>query len=193
MKPLEVQDILSLETYDSKREDYRREATALRKLRRFELSDSCVLIFENRKTVQYQVQEMIRVERDDSPEHIALELSCFNLLIPGERELSATLVIRVPEYREVDNALQRLNGITRQCISLNIGAEKVYASFDVDEDTLVCDSDVFYIRFTLTEEQVAAFCNPSIPARLQSVHDKCRAEADIPHDARLSLIEDISS
>ncbi|MCB2205688.1 DUF3501 family protein [bacterium] len=193
MKPLEVQEILSLQSYEQQRDVLRREATALRKLRRFELSDACVLIFENRKTVQYQVQEVMRVERDDSPEHIALELSCFNLLIPRDRELSATLVIRVPEYREVDNALQRLNGITRECISLKIGEEKVYATFDVDEDTLVCDSDVFYIRFTLTEEQVAAFCNPSVPAMLESVHEKCSAEVPIPQQARVSLIEDISS
>lgn len=193
MKPLAVTDILPCKEYEQQRAALRREAIAERDLKRFELNDACVVIFENRRTVQYQVQEMLRVDKDDSPERIALELSCFNLLIPGEHELSATLVIRVPEYREVDNALQRLNGITRECISLRIGSEDVYAHFDVDEDSLVCDSDVFYIRFTLTPEQAAAFSNPAVNASLRSVHEKCTADVPVTGDARKSLIEDLNA
>ncbi|MDT8322796.1 MAG: DUF3501 family protein [Bacteroidota bacterium] len=193
MKALAVTDILPHAEYEKQRAALRKEALAQRERRRFELADACVVIFENRGTVQYQVQEMLRVDKDDSPERIALELSCFNLLIPGEHELSATLVIRVPEYREVDNALQRLNGITRQCISLRIGDEDVYAHFDVDEDTLVCDSDVFYIRFSLTPEQAAAFSNPAVDAVLRSVHEKCMAEVPVTGAARKSLIEDLNA
>jgi hypothetical protein len=193
MKELAVTDILPYREYEKQRATLRKEALAQRDMKRFELNDACVIIFENRTTVRYQVQEMLRVDKDDSPERIALELSCFNLLIPAEHELSATLVIRVPEYREVDNALQRLNGITRQCISLRVGNEDVYARFDVDEDTLVCDSDVFYIRFALTPEQVAAFSNPAVDAALRSVHDKCRAEVPMTGAARKSLIEDLNA
>lgn len=191
MKPLDVEDILSCEEYEAQRSELRKQATGLRELRRFELSDSCVVIFENRRTVQYQVQEMLRVDRDDSPERIALELSCFNLLIPAASELSATLLIRVPEYREVDNVLQRLNGITRECLSLVVGEDPVYAIFDVDEDTLVCDSDVFYIRFLMNDQQMKDFCNPSVPVALRSTHEKCSANVTIHDEARRSLIEDL--
>ncbi len=190
MKSLAVQEILSHEAYEQQRAAFRAEALAMRELRRFELSDS-VVIFENRKTVQYQVQEMLRVDRDHSAERIALELSCFNLLIPGDHELSATLVIRVPEYREVDNALQRLNGLTWVCIRFEIGDEQVFARFDVDEDTLVCDSDVFYIRFSMSREQATAFCDPAVPVKLRSVHEKCSADVEIHGEARMSLIEDL--
>ena len=193
MKPLAVQEILPLTDYEQRRPQFRKEAQAERDLRRIELGDSCVVIFENRMTVQYQVQEMLRVERDDSADRIKLELSCFNLLIPGENELSATLLIRVPEYRDVDNVLQQLNGITRECISLDIGGNPVYASFDVDEDTLVCDSDVFYIRFSMLPEQAAAFCNPSIPAVLRASHEKCSDAVPISAELRSSLIKDLSS
>jgi hypothetical protein len=191
MKPLTVEEILSNDAYERERARLRKEAIEKRDQRRITLGDSCVVVFENRHTVQYQVQEMLRVERDDSPDRIALELSCFNLLIPGHNELSATLLIRVPEYREVDNVLQRLSGITRQCISLEIGGEPVYASFDVDEDTLVCDSDVFYIRFSMTAQQAAAFRNPSVSVLLRGSHEKCRAEVPIEGVLRASLIEDL--
>ncbi len=193
MKPLAVQEILPIAEYEQRRSQFRKEAQAERDLRRIELGNSCVIIFENRMTVQYQVQEMLRVERDDSDDRIKLELSCFNLLIPGENELSATLLIRVPEYRDVDNVLQSLNGITHECISLDIAGEPVYATFDVDEDTLVCDSDVFYVRFSMTPEQAAAFCNPSVAVALRSTHEKCSDTVPISAELRSSLIKDLSS
>lgn len=193
MKPLAVQEILPLAEYEQRRPQFRKQAQTERDLRRIELGDSCVVIFENRMTIQYQVQEMLRVERDDSADRIKLELSCFNLLIPDENELSATLLIRVHEYREVDNVLQQLNGITRNCISLDIAGDPVFATFDVDEDTLVCDSDVFYIRFPMTPEQAAAFRNPSIPVVLRATHEKCSDTVPISDELRRSLIKDLSS
>jgi hypothetical protein len=193
MKPLSVQEILPIEVYELQRSAVRKRATTLRELRRFELADSCVVVFENRTTVQYQVQEMLRVEKEVSPDRIALELSCFNLLIPGTNELSATLLIRVPEYREVDNLLQRLNGITHECISLVVNGEPVYATFDVDEETLICDSDVFYIRFSMTSEQTAAFIDEKLPVSLRASHEKCNAEIPIASVVRQSLVEDLQS
>ena len=193
MKPLSVEEILSIDVYERDRCDLRKEATALRELRRFVLGESCVVIFENRTTVQYQVQEMLRVERQVSPERIALELSCFNMLIPGKNELSATLLLRIPEYREVENVLQALSGITRECISIALGEEHIYATFDVDEDTLSCDIDVFYIRFPMTEEQVKRFMDPEVSVTLCANHEKCRAEVAIDAEARRSLLEDLRS
>lgn len=191
MKALSVEDILPIDSYERDRGALRKEAIALRELRRFVLDDSCVIIFENRKTVQYQVQEMLRVDRQDTPERIALELSCFNLLIPGPNELSATLLLRIPEYRDVDNILKKLNGITRECLSLVIGGQRVFAKFDVDEDSVACGNDVFYIRFPMTEDLVRAFRDPGVSAMLCAEHEKCRAEVVIGEEARRSLIEDL--
>ena len=94
MEALKVEDILSLAAYEDRRPEIRGRMQGLRQLRRLELSDACVVIFENRETVQFQVQEMLRVDQSDTAERIALELSCFNLLVPGKNELSATPIPR---------------------------------------------------------------------------------------------------
>ena len=191
MEALKVEDILSLAAYEDRRPEIRRRMQGLRQLRRLELSDACVVIFENRETVQFQVQEMLRVDQSDTAERIALELSCFNLLVPGKNELSATLILRVPEYRDVDNTLRRMSGLARGCISLAVGDDRIPARFDVEDEAVFLTSDVFYIHFDFTEEQIAAFSNPSIPVILQSCHEHCSASVPITGETRASLLRDL--
>lgn len=191
MEALTVEDILSLVEYERQRPDIRGRMQELRALRRIELGDACVVIFENRETVRFQVQEMLRVEKSDAPERIALELSCFNLLVPARNELSATLILRVPEYRDVDNALKRMAGLTQGCIALHVGDERIPARFDVEDEQVFCTSDVFYIHFAFSEEQIAAFSNPGMPVSLRSCHEHCSASIPIEGETRRSLLQDL--
>ena len=191
MEALKVEDILSLKQYELQRPDMRTRMQSLRQLRRVELSDACVVIFENRETVQFQVQEMLRVDQSDAPERIALELSCFNLLVPARNELSATLILRIPEYRDVDNTIKRMQGLTKGCIALHVGEERIPARFDVEDESLLCTGDVFYIHFAFSETQIAAFSNPSIPVTLRACHDHCSAEVPITGETRRTLLQDL--
>ncbi len=191
MEALAVTDILSLQDYEQQRSAIRMRMNALRQLRRMELSDACVVIFENRETVRFQVQEMLRVDQSDHPDRIALELSCFNLLIPRKNELSATLILRIPEYRDVDNTIKRMQGLTRGCIALLVGDDRIPARFDVEDESLFCTGDVFYIHFAFSDAQIAAFANPSVPVRLSACHDHCSAEVAIDGDTRGSLLRDL--
>lgn len=191
MELLAIEDILPLDAYEQQRAAVRAQMNALRRLRRVELGDSFVVIFENRDTVRFQVQEMLRVERSDHPDRIALELSCFNLLIPGKNELSATLILRIPEYREVDSTLKRMEGLTRECIALQIGEERVPARFDIEDESILYTGDVFYIHFAFTEQQIAAFANPSVPSTLTSCHAHCNAHVVIEGETRRSLLDDL--
>ncbi len=191
MKMLAVEDILPLDAYERQRAEFRARMNALRRLRRLELGESYVVIFENRETVRFQVQEMLRVERSDHPDRIALELSCFNLLIPAKNELSATLILRIPEYREVDSALKRMEGLTRGCIGLRVGEERIPARFDVEDESLLCTGDVFYVHFAFTEHQIAAFANPAVPVTLHACHEHCKADVVIEGDTRQSLLGDL--
>lgn len=191
MDILAVEDILSLKAYDEQRGEIRARMNSLRQLRRVELSDACVVIFENRETVQFQVQEMLRVEQNDHADRIALELSCFNLLIPAKNELSATLILRIPEYRDVDNTLKRMQGLTRGCIALRVGDERITARFDVEDESVFYTGDVFYIHFAFTDEQIAAFSNPSISVVLESCHEHCSARVVLEGETRASLLKDL--
>jgi hypothetical protein len=190
MQTLTVSDIQSNADYEAVRPQVRRDICALRTLRRVELSDTFVVIFENRDTVRFQVQEMLRVERTDSPERIALELSCFNLLIPGDGELSATLLIRVPEYHSIEERLQKLAGITRNAISLVVAGEEIPARFEIEDD-IACESDVLYIRFPFTDGQRTLFCTRNTTVLLRSLHPECTAEVAIAGDLRDSLAGDL--
>ncbi len=190
MQPLTVNDIQTNTEYEKERNNTRKAIGELRALRRVELSDAFIVIFENRDTVRYQVQEMLRVERTDTPERIALELSCFNLLIPGKNELSATLMIRVKGYASVEERIERMKGLTSNVIVLAVGAETIPARFEIDDD-VACESDVLYIRFPFTEEQCAMFYNPSVPVSLRCTHTGCSAEAGVEGELRASLIKDL--
>jgi hypothetical protein len=191
MQALAVEDILSLGDYEQRRGEVRAHMSALRQLRRLELSDACVVIFENRETVRFQVQEMLRVDQNDQPERIALELSCFNLLIPAKNELSATLILRIPEYRDVHNTIKRMKGLTRGCIALRVGEDRIPARFDVADESVFCSGDVFYIHFAFTDEQIAAISNPSVPVTLEANHDHCTAKVAIEGEMRGSLLKDL--
>ena len=190
MQPLIVSEIQSNAEYEKDRCRVRKEIVELRALRRVELSDAFVVIFENRDTVRFQVQEMLRVEHTDTAERIALELSCFNLLIPDSNELSATLIIQGREFNSIDERLKCMEGLTRNSIVMTCGGEDIPARFEIDDD-IACESDVLYIRFPFSEERCAMFYNPSVPVQLRSVHVEGPAEVAIDGELRASLIKDL--
>jgi len=97
MAKLTRADVLDLTAYEKERDARRAAVIALKRHRRLQLGDNLSLLFENRETVLYQVQEMVRTERIVQDERIQDELDAYNPLLPGDGELSATLFIEIPE------------------------------------------------------------------------------------------------
>jgi hypothetical protein len=93
MKPLEFSEIRHIADYEAERKSWRPEVMALKDRRRIRLGEHMTFLFENRETVRYQIQEMMRIERIVEPEAIRHELDTYNELIPGPNELSASLLI----------------------------------------------------------------------------------------------------
>ena len=104
MKPVEASEILDLTAYEKIREGYLAQTIAMKKHRRIPLGDRLTFIFENRDTVIFQIQEMTRAERTVAEEAIAEEVAVYNELIPGDHELSATLMIEIPEAGRIRGA-----------------------------------------------------------------------------------------
>ena len=104
-------DLYSLETYASVRKDFRAKVIAHKKLRLVELGAHASLHFEDRLTMQYQVQEMLRLERIFEPELIQEELDVYNPLIPDGSNWKATLMFEYPDAEERTQALARLVGV----------------------------------------------------------------------------------
>jgi Protein of unknown function (DUF3501) len=157
MQPVSVSEIRNLAEYELEREHWRPQVMALKDRRRIRVGAHLTFLFENRDTVRYQIQEMLRIERIVKPEEIAHEVETYNELIPGPRELSASLLIEyeTPEERAV--WLRLLLGLEDH-VWLAVGnLARVKAQFDMHQISSGRISSVQYLRFSLNPEQMAGF------------------------------------
>jgi hypothetical protein len=190
MNPLSAADLPPLELFEAEREEMRKAVIAHKAARRVPLGEHLTLLFEDRETIRWQVLEMCRVEGIRNPAGMAHELSVYNELVPGPRELSATLFIEITEPGRIRPELDRLLGID-ECVSLEIGGERVLAQFDrrqLEEDRI---SAVHYLRFTLTPEQVQHFEQPATDVALRADHAHYVARSVLAPEVRSSLIVDL--
>lgn len=159
---LQQSDLMSLEQYAKDRPDFRARAMAARKARRLHLGEHFTLQFENRLTVQYQVQEMLRVERIYEPDAIAAELASYNPLISQGSSLRCTLFIEFPDERQRRQRLQQMGGI-EHCFWLAVGGggdkQMGIANEDMERSEDGKTSAVHFMRFELNEKDLQAMRN----------------------------------
>jgi hypothetical protein len=196
MKPLVLGEIVDIDAYEPLRDAYRARVVAAKRVRRMAVGDRVMLLFENRETVRFQVQEMLRVERIRAPERAQHELDVYNELVPRDGELSATLMIEITEPGAIRAELDRMLGIDA-CVFLVLGdaanAVRVRARFDrsqLEEDRI---SAVHYLRFPLSPEATVRLRDPAIAAQIAIDHDHYRVAAALPHALRASLVADLDA
>lgn len=158
MSKLTPANLLSLEEYSKQRADFRSKVMAHKKNRQVHLGDHATLYFEDGLTMQYQVQEMLRIERIFEEEGINEELAAYNPLIPDGSNLKATFMV---EYEDVDErkvALAKLIGIENKVWIQIAGFDKVYpiANEDLERTTEEKTSSVHFLRFEFSPEMIAA-------------------------------------
>ena len=157
MKKLTRDELWKLEDYSRERSAFRAKVIAHKKTRSVRLGDHITLLFEDRLTVQYQVQEMLRIERIYEAASIDEELAAYNPLIPDGSNLKATMLI---EYDDVDvrrRELERLRGIEDR-ISIEIGGAEIalgIADEDLDRSNETKTSAVHFVRFELAPAAIA--------------------------------------
>jgi hypothetical protein len=158
MQKLTRDDLYSLEQYSDVRDDFRASVLAHKRDRRLELGTNAALYFEDRMTMQYQVQEMLRIERIFEAEGINEELDAYNPLIPDGSNWKATFMVEFPDVEERSAMLKQLVDIENR-VFVRVGdMNKVYAI--ADEDLERADetktSAVHFMRFELTPDMVQA-------------------------------------
>ena len=156
---LKKQDLFSLEEYAEKRIGIRKEAIAVKKIREVNLGEHIRLMFENKQTVQYQIQEMLRIEKIFESEGIQDELDVYNSLVPEGSNLKATMMIEYTNVEERMVALSNLIGVEKS-IYFQVGDhEKVFAicNEDMDRETEVKTSAVHFMRFEFDKTMVIDF------------------------------------
>jgi len=158
MSRLTPEDLYSLEQYAKIRGDFRAKVMAHKKNRKIHVGSNATLYFEDRLTMQYQIQEMLRIERIFEEEGIADELAAYNPLIPDGTNWKATFMVEYPEVEERREALARLIGIEDKVWVRVEGHEKAYAIADEDleREDETKTSSVHFVRFELTPEMIAA-------------------------------------
>jgi hypothetical protein len=154
---LQPGDLFSLEQYAKARKEFRARVIAHKKLRTLPVGPHTTWCFEDRLTVQYQVQEMLRVERIFEPEGIEEELAAYNPLIPDGSNWKATLLIEFPDPDERRVELARLKGIEDRCWMQVEGHARVYAIADEDleRENDHKTSSVHFLRFELQPAMAA--------------------------------------
>jgi hypothetical protein len=190
MNKLTHADLWKLEDYSRERSAFRTKVIAHKKQRTIHLGAHLTLIFEDRLTVQYQVQEMLRIERIFEAAAIDEELGAYNPLIPDGANLKATLLIEYDDVEMRKRELEKLRGIEHD-IALRVGDERVLAiaDEDLDRSNETKTSAVHFLRFELTPAMIAAV-RAGAPLVLSVDHPHYAANVAVEGEARDALIAD---
>jgi hypothetical protein len=192
VKGVERAEVLDLVAYERIREEFLAKTIALKQPRRVGVGDRLTFIFENHDTVLFQIQEMLRAERAVREEKIAEEIAVYNELVPKANELSATLMIEIPDTQQIRPELDRLIGIDEH-VYLEIGGDRVRATFDAKQFESDRISAVQYVRFPLGPTLACKFCDRAVRVRLCIDHSNYRHATEIDGAARESLAADLSA
>jgi hypothetical protein len=151
MQKLSPSDLLPLERYSRERDQFRARVMAHKRNRQVNVGPNTTWLFEDRITVQYQVQEMLRTERIFEAEGIAEELAAYNPLIPDGRNWKVTFLIEYTDAEVRRVQLERLKGIEDRCWVQVEGCARVWAIADEDleRENEVKTSAVHFLRFEL--------------------------------------------
>jgi len=190
---LRHEDLFSLEKYARVRPEFRARVIAHKKNRQLPIGAHATLYFEDALTMQYQVQEMLRLERMFEPEPIQEELDVYNPLIPDGHNWKATFMVEYGDETERRQALAKLIGIEKKVWLQVGGGEKVYpiANEDLDRETEDKTSAVHFLRFELTPQMIAA-AKDGAALRAGIDHDQYRESVNVPEAVRTSLVADLA-
>lgn len=189
---LKAEDILPVDAFEARRKEFQAELRQHKAHRRVDVGPFCSVYFESYFTMWWQVQEMLRVERGGD-EQLADELAAYRPLVPGGRNLTATMMIEIEDPVRRDRELSTLGGI-EETVSLVIGGETVQGQADDDVDRTSADgkaSSVHFFSFPLSDAQAAAFKSGDAEIQLRIGHKNYNHIAVLSADQVSSLAGDL--
>ena len=193
MMLLEPSEILNLVDYEKVRDASRRRVVELKRVRRVAVGRHLTLVFENRETVWFQIQEMVRAERIVDDTKIAEEIEVYNALLPQPGELAATLMIEIEEAAQIKPVLDKLLGIdTRDYVKMTVGADVIVGDFETghsDEERGKL-SAVHFVRFAVPPGARGRFATSEVALVVD--HPNARARTVLSDETKRSLLEDLT-
>jgi Protein of unknown function (DUF3501) len=192
MTKITRESLMSLEAYAKARPEFRAKAMAHKRLRTVHIGDHVTLLFEDEMTIRYQIQEILRVEKQFEEQGILDELEAYNPLIPDGRNFKATMMIEYADEAERRIALTKLKSIEDKTWVQVEGSKKVYAIADEDleRENETKTSAVHFVRFELSQEMAAAL-KYGVTLSMGVDHPNYAASTDISSDTRAALVADL--
>ena len=192
MNPLTQADLLSHADYEAQRATFRREIIALKKRRRIEVGPLVTLVFENRRTLLFQIQEMVRAERIFDPSKIQDELDVYNALLPKSGQLSATVMIEITTQERIKEILDSFQQFDRpDTLALTVGNQTVFADFEAGHSKEDKISAVHFVRFAIPPAFVNTLVEDGSHADIRITHENYQAEANVPPAMREEWLKDL--
>jgi hypothetical protein len=192
VQEITLEDVIPYADYERQREAFRAGIIALKHRRRISVGPLVTLVFENRDTLRFQIQEMIRVERIFDPVKVQDELNVYNALLPSRDELSATLLIEITDEAQMKLWLDTFMGLDHgETVAIIAGQERVYGQFEGGHSHETKISAVHFIRFRPTVSMKAAFADLRQPVMIVVHHKDYQAEASVPGSMREEWLKDL--
>lgn len=193
MSKLTRADLYSLEQYAEKRAEFRARVMAHKKNRQIAIGPNATLYFEDRLTMQYQIQEMLRIEKIFEAAGIEEELAAYNPLIPDGDNWKATFMMEYSDPEERKQQLAKLVGVEDK-VWIKVGDSapvNPIADEDLERDTEEKTSSVHFLRFQLSPEQIAA-AKAGAEIQMGIEHPAYTQQVTVSPAARDALVADLA-
>ena len=192
MKAITSGDVIPHEEYERRREAFRAKIIALKQRRRISVGPLITVVFENRETLQFQIQEMIRTERIVDPVKVQDELDVYNALLPEQNELSATLLIEITDEATMKEKLDQFMGLDHgEKMAIVADGEEAFGEFDGGRSHETKISAVHFVRFRPTASMKRAFADLTRPVVIRVNHGEYHQEVPVPGSMREEWLADL--
>lgn len=191
---LKPSDLMSLEEYAQKRDTFRAQAMAHKRSRMLPIGPHATLFFEDRMTIQYQIQEMLRIERLFEPDEIYDELAAYNPLIPDGHNWKATFMLEFEDENVRRKRLRELVGIETKIWAQIDNQKKIFAiaNEDLERSTEEKTSAVHFLRFELSRHDISALAS-GVPLSFGIDHPNYTfAVSPVPENLKQQLMRDLN-
>lgn len=192
MKTITSGDVIPYEEYERQREAFRAKIIALKQRRRISVGPLITIVFENRETLRFQIQEMIRTERIVDPVKVQDELDVYNALLPEQNELSATLLIEIIDEAKVKEKLDQFMGLDHgEKTAIIADGEEAFGEFEGGRSHETKISAVHFVRFRPTASMKRAFADLTRPVTIRVSHGAYHQEVPVPGSMREEWLADL--
>lgn len=194
MKKVLRSEILPLGEYEAVRDPFRARVIREKKARRIPLGEHATCVFENHDSVLMQIQEMLRTERITKESSIQHETDTYNALVPGDLEVSATVMIEINDNAAREAFLTAAKGL-EDALTLDVDGESSRATYQVPHAPANRTTAVHYLKFPLSAaaaKKLAGATKGDLPVALVSSHPAYTVRAALSASVVASLAEDFA-